>query len=78
MRQSTRGKGGNQPRSVSLEIMFWKTPSGTIHVATNDQEARDFHVAITADPNKRNGHPTLYRRLDSYLKRKLGPVPESA
>ncbi len=69
MRRSARGKAGNQPRSVSLAIMFWKNRSGTIHVATNDPDAPDFHVAITDDQSKRNGHPTLYRRLDSYLRR---------
>ena len=68
MRRSRTGRAGDQPRSVSLTIMFWKK-GGTIHVATNAPDAPDFHVAVTADPSKRNGHPTLFRRLDSYLRR---------
>jgi hypothetical protein len=68
MRLSARGRGGNPPRTVSFKIDFWKASDGLIHVATNDPEAADFHVAISDDPSRSNGHPNLYRRLDAYLR----------
>lgn len=75
MKLSAKGKGGRKPRSVSLMIMFWKQKDGAIHLATNDPEAQDFHVAVRADPAKRSGHPMLYRRLNAYLKQKGAQEP---
>jgi hypothetical protein len=66
----SRGKNGKAPHSVTFAIVFRKRPNGLIHVATNDPEGIGFNVAISDDPTKRNGHPTLYRKLDAYLKMK--------
>jgi hypothetical protein len=53
-------------RSVQVEIRFWLDGDGVIHVTS--QERPDFHVRVKADPLKRNGHPSLYRRLGWLLK----------
>lgn len=77
MRLSKKGKGNAKPRSVWMEVGFWMDARGTIHLATNDPEAKTFHVAVRNDPGKPSGHPMLYRRLKSYLK-KMGaaePLP---
>lgn len=66
----SKGKAGKAPRAVTLAIDFWKRPNGLINIATNDPEGTGFNVAISADPTKRNGHPTLYRRLDAFLRMK--------
>jgi hypothetical protein len=66
----SKGKGGKAPRSVTFAIDFWKRPNGLINIATNDPEGIGFNVAISDDPTKRNGHPTLYRKLDAFLKMK--------
>ncbi len=74
MRLSTKGK------SVSLEVSFWWVPQGnTIHIATNDKDAGadTFHVAVTDDPSKAGGHPSLFRELAKCLRSKGAPAPES-
>lgn len=63
-----RGKRGKSPRSVYLEIGFWREGK-TIHIGTNDHEAPTFHVAVRDDGSKPNGHPSLYRELSKCLKR---------
>jgi hypothetical protein len=70
MKLSKKGKAGRAPRSVSMPVDFWKTANGLIHLATNDPEGEGFHVAISNDKTKPNGHPTLYRRLDTFLRMK--------
>jgi hypothetical protein len=63
----SRGKNGKAPHSVTFAIVFRKRPNGLVHITTNDPEAVGFNVAISDDPTKRNGHPTLYRKLDAFL-----------
>jgi hypothetical protein len=63
----SKGKNGKAPRSVTFAIIFRKRPDGVIHIATNDPEGVGFNVGISNDPTKRNGHPTLYRKLDAFL-----------
>jgi hypothetical protein len=63
----SRGKNGKAPHSVTFAIVFRKRPDRLIHITTNDPEAVGFDVAISDDPTKRNGHPTLYRKLDTFL-----------
>ena len=67
MRTSKNGK------SVHLEIGFWLNDDGSIHVTANDVSG--FHVAVNADPNKRNGHPTLFKRLAKCLADAGAPSP---
>ena len=69
MRLSKKGE------SVALEIAFWMTPDGTIHVASNDPEAEGFHVSVAADPAKPSGHPYLYRELSKCLRQMGAPAP---
>jgi hypothetical protein len=66
----SKGKAGKAPRSVSMPVDFWKTANGLIHIATNDPEGEGFHVAVSNDKTKPNGHPSLYRRLDAFLRMK--------
>ncbi len=51
--------------SVYLQVGFWLEKDGSIHMTGKDVEG--FHVAINNDPTRKNGHPTLYRRLASCL-----------
>ena len=55
-------KGG---KSVHLEVGFWLHKDGSIHLTAND--VKGFHVAINEDPKRKNGHPTLYKRLSKCL-----------
>jgi hypothetical protein len=59
MKQSKPG------RSRYLEIGFWYEPNGTIHLTAKGEPG--FHVAISDDPSKPNGHPTLFKRLAKCL-----------
>ena len=70
MKLSKKGKAGKAPRTVSFEIMFWKTKNGTIHIGSNDREAIGFNVAVRSDATKPSGHPHLYKRLDAFLRKK--------
>jgi len=69
MRTSKSGKSGKGPRSVFLEICFWRD-GDAIHVATNDPEVPSFHVAVRSDGSKPSGHPYLYRELTKCLQQK--------
>jgi hypothetical protein len=53
-------------RAVYTEIGVWREPNGSIHMTLKG--VKNGHVAVTADPAKRNGHPTLFARLDQLLK----------
>lgn len=65
----SRGKNGQQPRSVYLEISFWRD-GDKIHIAHNDPEGPStFHVAVRSDGSKPSGHPSLYRELSKCLDR---------
>jgi len=76
MRLSRKGKGGAPPKSVALEVLFWMTSTGSIHIATNDPDASTFHVSVIDDPTKARGHPSLYRELAKCLKKMGAPAPE--
>lgn len=64
MRISKNGK------SVHIEVGFWLQDDGSIHMTSN--EAEGFYVAINEDPSRKNGHPTLYKRLHSILEQHSG------
>jgi hypothetical protein len=57
--------------------VWYDQKTGIIHLGSNekDQALDDFHVAVTEDPVKRNGHPTLFKRLKKILKAKGAPAP---
>ena len=68
-------KKGN---TVTISVDVWyDQKTGIIHIGSKetDQALDDFHVAVTDDPAKRNGHPTLFRRLKKILKAKNAPAP---
>jgi len=69
MRTSSKGKDGRKPRSVFLEIGFWRKDGGAIHVTSHDPEI-PFHVIVRKDPVKKSGHPYLYRELEKCLEMK--------
>lgn len=72
MRTSTRGKAGKKPRTVYLEVGFWRADSGTgIFLATNDRDpaAAHFNVLVRKDGTKSSGHPALWENLDACLKK---------
>jgi hypothetical protein len=61
-------------KNVQIGIQFWLDEDGsTIRVSSNARP--DFNVRLKPDPLKRNGHPSLYRRL-AWLLRDAGmPAP---
>ncbi len=65
----SRPKGGKAPKSVAMEIAFWRHRD-VIHIASNDRETKTFHVAVRDDPSKPSGHPYLYRELKKCLEQK--------
>lgn len=60
MKRSGKGK------TVYAEIGVWREADGSIHLTIKG--VKNGHVAVNADPSKRNGHPTLFARLDRLLK----------
>jgi hypothetical protein len=54
-------------KTVSLTMHCWRSdPPGTaIKLA-----AKDFVVLVRKDAAKKAGHPSLWRELDSYLKKR--------
>jgi len=72
MQKSSKGN------TVTFPIDVWyDQKSGIIRVATRDKapETWDFNIAVTNDPTKRNGHPTLFRRLRKILQAQGAPAP---
>jgi len=69
MRLSAKGK------SVALEVAFWLTDDGAIHLVANEPDAPSFHVAVRDDPQKPSGHPYLYRELARCLRQMGAPAP---
>ncbi len=59
MKRSAKGQ------AVYTEIGVWREPDGSIHISFKGLKGG--HVAVNADPTKRNGHPTLFSRLDQLL-----------
>ncbi len=52
-------------KCVYARAGFWLEKDGSIHLAF--EGVPGFHVAINDDPAKRNGHPTLFKRLARLL-----------
>ena len=63
----------NQKRA-RIEIEFWFEEDGSIRVTSD--AGPDFHVRVRAEPLKRNGHPSLYRRLARILKDASTAIPK--
>ncbi len=60
MQRSRKGK------AVYTQVGVWREQDGSIHMTLKG--VKNGHVAVNADPAKRNGHPTLFARLDQLLK----------
>jgi len=78
MELSKKGKKGKPPKSVKMELTFWMSDDGVIHLTTNDQDPATytFHVAIRKDGTKPSGHPMLFRELVKCLKGAGAEMPE--
>lgn len=63
-------------RSVYLKVGFWLEKDGSIHLSGHG--VKGFHVAVNEDPQKRNGHPTLYKRLAACLRESGAPAPSDS
>ena len=59
MESSKKGK------SVYANIGVWRAIDGSIHMTIKG--VKNGHVAVNAEPKRRNGHPTLFSRLDQLL-----------
>jgi hypothetical protein len=68
MKLSRKGK------AVYAEIGFWLDKGGSIHMTIQDDPSG--HVAIFPDPERPNGHRTLYARLSKALKEAGAPSPD--
>jgi hypothetical protein len=68
----TRSQGGNK-RTAYTKVGFWMEPNGNIHVSFPD--LADGHVAVSNDPTKPYGHPTLFKRLADALREVGAPAP---
>ncbi len=67
MKRSAKG------RAVYTQIRVWREADGSIHLTIKG--VKNGHVAVNSDPLKRNGHPTLFARLDQLLKDAPPPQP---
>ena len=63
MRRSKDGRG----KSLYGEFGVWRRPGGSIHLTLKDAAGKSRHLAVNADPSRRNGHPTLYAALEQCL-----------
>ncbi|SEF05783.1 hypothetical protein SAMN05519104_8104 [Rhizobiales bacterium GAS188] len=61
-------------KSVRMEVDFWVEDDGSIHMTAMD--VREFHVTISANSNRKNGHYPLYRRLADCLRKMGAPAPD--
>ena len=59
MRTSKRRK------SVYLNVGVFRQDDGSIHLT--GVNVQGFHVAVNEDPIRKNGHSTLFKRLDALL-----------
>jgi len=59
-------KRSKKGRAVYAEIGVWREQDGSIHLTLKG--VKNGHVAVNSDASKRNGHPTLFARLDQLLK----------
>ena len=78
MELAKKGKKGQAPRSVKLEVMFWMEDDLKIHLSTNDKNeaTENFHVYIASDGTKPGGHPNLYKNLLKCLQAAGARMPE--
>ena len=67
-------KRSKKGAAVYTQIGVWREPDGSIHLTLKG--VKNGHVAVNADPSKRNGHPTLFARLDQLLKDAPPPLGE--
>jgi len=62
-------------KSVSGEISFWlNEEDGSIHISSHDIPGFTL-VKVNNEPDKQNGHPTLYKRLSACLRDMGVPAP---
>lgn len=61
--------------AVYAEVGFWLEKDGSIHLTIKDDPSG--HVAINREPERRNGHPTLFKRLADALREAGAPAPEA-
>jgi hypothetical protein len=61
-------------KAARIEIEFWFDDDGSIRVAS--EAGPDFDVRVLAEPLKRNGHPSLYRRLAWILRDADAAMPK--
>jgi hypothetical protein len=66
MKRSKKGK------AVYTQVGVWREPDGSIHLTLKG--VKNGHVAVNANPLKRNGHPTLFARLDQLLRDAPAPL----
>jgi hypothetical protein len=62
-------------KSVYVKMGMWLEKDGSIHFSAPG--VHGFHVAVNREPEKRNGHPTLYKRLAKCLRDMGAPAPEN-
>jgi hypothetical protein len=55
-----------QGKAVYTQVGVWRESDGSIHMTFKG--VKNGHVAVNADAAMRNGHPTLFARLDQLLK----------
>jgi hypothetical protein len=65
-------KRSKKGRAVYAQVGVWRESDGSIHLTIKG--VKNGHVAVNSDPSKRNGHPTLFARLDQLLKEAAAPV----
>ena len=66
----TQSRKGN---AVYAQIGVWREKDGSVHLTIKGVPGA--HIAVNADPAKRNGHPTLFNRLDKLLNATKKPGP---
>ena len=56
-------------KSIDIGVSVFRNADGSIHMTSREliKGKRSFHVAVNEDPTRKNGHPTLYKRLDALL-----------
>lgn len=64
-------KKGN---AVYVNMGMWFEKDGSIHLTAPGVPG--FHVAVNKEPDRPNGHPTLFRRLANCLRENGAPAPE--
>lgn len=69
MQLSKKGK------TVYAKVGFWLATDGSIHLTINGDRAG--HVAVNSNPERMNGHPTLFRLLANALRKARAPAPDS-